>query len=171
MNFYKETKSFELVTLLEKAILMNILNRLKNFILFIIKFEYYQIKMKTKINKSTNVQKINLLIELFKEYFYLHQLVKAYDLSTIGDFSYILINDIIICDIKYDDIKINIEFNIKNQENCMFLTNKNNGFNISEKNIEIFKLEYEIYKLINILFSDIKQILLKLYKFYTKKEG
>ena len=171
MNFYKETKSFELVTLLEKAILMNILNRLKNFILFIIKFEYYQIKMKTKINKSTNVQKINLLIELFKEYFYLHQLVKAYDLSTIGDFSYILINDIIICDIKYDDIKINIEFNIKNQENCMFLTNKNNGFNISEKNIEIFKLEYDLYKLINILFSDIKQILLKLYKLYTKKEG
>lgn len=171
MNFYKDTKSFELVTILEKANLMNFFNRLKNFILFIFKFETYRFKMKTKINKSSNIQKIDLVIELFKEYFYLQQLINAYNLSIKGEFSYILINDIIICDIKYEDIKFNIEFNISNEANCIFLIDKDRGYNLTEKNIEIFKLTSSLDNLLNTLFCDIEQILLKLYKFYTKKEG
>ena len=166
MKFYQTTKSFELVSLLDK---IKINNRLKNSVLFIAKFEKFRFSMNKKIKLSSD--KIDLLLELFKEYFYLDQIVSEYKLTRNSHFNYTIFNHNIIAHISYKDIKVSIEYNMKDNNSCIFLSDKYKGYNLTSKNIKIFKMEETLYSLLKNLLSDIDLILNQLYRQYAKKEG
>ena len=96
---YNNTKSFELVSLMERLPMFDSFDSIKTEIKILLKFNKFKFLTKRKINnkKISNKEIIDLYINLFKEYFYLNlQLDAIRDLNSESVFNYIMIDNSII---------------------------------------------------------------------------
>lgn len=170
----KNTKSYELITLLEKY---KLYKKIKYKLLFMIKYEIFfiYIKIKTKINK--NKDNIELFINLIKEYYYLDEILKELYIED-SNLTTILINDNILINIynipKHNDI-INIEYNMNTKEytiyfNSNYSTNKK-GTNISEKELSNNDINNYFKYTLNKLIKNIENMLISLFTYYSKNNG
>lgn len=194
MNTTK-TKSYELITILEK---MTIKDRLKNQLLFMYKYEIYSHKMKRKINnkKTTDQEKIDILSELCKEYIQLTMPKNNYMIKSASDFSlyigpsyinYFKDNDInkevflqsngelkiIYYFADNKDLKIDTYFDKNNIINSYIDTSSfrenTRGFNVTLQNLKIPEINEAFNSILNLLFSDILYIWIELYNIYYKR--
>lgn len=178
----QDTKSFELVTLLEKISLTATgpFVRFKNLLLFIFKYEKYEFLMNRRINnkKISNKEIIEIFIELFKEYVYLQELVSMYKVKSEGSFMYgfidsVILDSSIIYNLKSDKIIIRVQYNTITDEYNIYIDTEviipnSLGFNLTEKNLEIFRIKDSIITLLNLFFSDILYIMINLFEYYRK---
>lgn len=142
MLFFKETNSYQLVTLIEE---LEIKRKYMNIFKYLINFKKWKRLINKKIKRNNHLQeKIKLIIDLYKERFYLEQLKHSYNISYISTINYNIINNIIISEIIYDTVIIRIEYGITDEDYSIYILNKNNkGININEKSLNI-KENYDI---------------------------
>lgn len=173
---YENTKSYELITLLDKS-RINIKNKYKYLYLFKLKYMIYEFKINRKIKKLNNKEKIELFIQLFKEYLYLQDIIKDNNIDAKSEFEEYMINNIIIGNIYYSInnpvLCVKIEYNIEDGNYCIYLdTSKYNinttGFNITEQNLKNEE-KCKVFNLIlNIFFNDILYIMISIFGLYIK---
>lgn len=166
MLFFKETLSYKLVSLLDEA---KIKRKYINILLFIINFYKFKISKKSLIkhNLSYN-EKIELFIELFKERFYLEQLVRTNFIQAKSKVQYTLNNNILLSEISYDKIRFNIEYTISQDKYCIYITANKISFNASEENLKIKSISEAFETSIWLLFTDWKILINELFQKYWK---
>lgn len=171
---FKNTTSYKIVTILEK---MNITNsKLRKLIYLIqsmLKYNIYALSTDMTL-KSTN-KPIEFFKELFKEYFYIYKIIKDHNIESYSNFIYHMVNNNIIGEIHYDNIGIFIDFNIITDDICIYIdTSKlrkgTKGFNLTEKNLEIFEISDTVYDLLNLFMEDVCLMMSKLIVCYLRKE-
>lgn len=177
---FKNTKAFELITILEK---MLINNRFWNSLLFIIKYEAYNfITKKFIIKKNMSPEKtMELFKEFFKEFFDVYNKLKTdnTDIRT-SKMTYNISNNKIDCIISYLSYNLSyyITYDLSNDYFTLFIKTNNKGFNIDERNLQINYINEIAYNSLNILFDDMITKLLTIFhknlkinrNIYYKKE-
>ena len=179
MNFYKDTKSYEFISIIEKIPFCTPFQRLKNSVKYMIKYEIYEFLIKRKIHKKriSNEQIVNLYINLFKEYFYLQEMINKTNIKSNSRFTYTMIdNSIIDSSIVYnihdgEYIIIEIQYDIITENYNIYINTSHAnidtlGFNVTEKNLKIFKIKDVVITLLGLLSTDILHMILELFKYY-----
>lgn len=169
MIFLKDTMSYKLISLLDE---MKIKEKYMNILLFIISFLKFKISKKILLKrKISNNDKIKLFIELFKERFYLEQLIKNTDIKTNSNIQYELNNNILLVEVDYytNKIRINIEYTISQNKYCIFIYTINKNFNINENNLNIKSILEVFETIINILFDECIYLIDKIFKMYLNE--
>ena len=179
-----KTKSYELVTLLDKS-KVDIKYKYKYLFMFLLKYIIYKFKINRKIKKYDNKKKIDLFIDLFKEYVYLQQIINNLNITFLS------LNS--TCELSIDNgtMRGNIYYKYENNDDkvvcikiehslitggyCIYLdTSKylpnNMGFNITEQNLKNKEKYDTFYNLLNLFFNDILYILIRLYNYYIKNK-
>lgn len=169
MIFLKDTVSYKLISLLDE---MKIKEKYMNILLFIINFLKFKISKKILLKrKISNNDKIELFIELFKERFYLDQLIKDTDIKTNSNIQYELNNNILLVEVDYytNKIRINIEYTISQNKYCIFIYTINKNFNINENNLNIKSILEVFETIINILFDECIYLIDKIFTMYLNE--
>lgn len=166
MEFFKNTKSFELVTILEKMkVNYGIFNTIKYIIEYSIKLKKFDLSVKKKIRKSSNDKKIKLFTSLFLERFYLEGVCKSYGIDPASDLSYTVINNNIVADLSFkrSNTIIHIEYGIYDKTQSIYVLNEHyKGVNMTADEMK-FKLYHELFMdVLNIVSGEICVILGKL---------
>lgn len=159
MNFFKDTMSYKFVTLLEK---MEIEHKYLNFIVYLFKLFKFNYIEQIKIKRKTSIQdKLDYMVELFKDRYYLEQLKGQYDIKKTSAMNNNIINNIILSEIAYDTIKIYIEYGLVNGDYSIFIlrNSDNKGINLTKNDLNN-ELNYSIFiKALDILHYEIMLIL------------
>lgn len=183
MDIIRSKSSYELITLLDKS-KVYIKYKYKYLFIFIIKYNIYKIKTSIKIKKYNNKEKINLLLELFKEYVYLQNILHDHNISYLNKNSKYYFNisygnlegSVYYKDKNDKELCLRAKYNLSSKDYCLYLdTSKykinTSGFNITEKNLDNSQ-KYELfYYFLNLFFNDILLIWIELYNFYLKGEN
>ena len=165
---FKNTKAFELITLLEQ---MLIKNRLKNSLLFIIKFEIHNFIMKRFVIRKglSPEKKMNLFKELFKEYFDIYNKLETENIKTnVGHMTYDLSNNKIDCIISYNTLIFYILYDLSTDYFTLHIKTGSRGVNIDERNLQMDYINNIAYDSLMILFTDIMTKLLNIFVHNTK---
>lgn len=161
MKFLKKTKSYKIISLLEK------IKFEKAYIkIIILIIEYYKFKITNYIQikrKLSNNKKIELFVKLFEERFYLEQIIRNdnidYYLSYIN---YTVNNNIIYANINYNEVILNIEYTINSRDYSIYITAQDKSFNLIDKNLKN-KTIYDCFILaLKLLYNDILVIITKI---------
>lgn len=159
MNFFKDTKSFKFVTLLEE---LEIEHKYLNIFKYFIKFIKFNKIEKIKVKKSTSIQdKLDYIADLFKERYYLEQLKGQYDIKKTSGMNNNTINNIIVSEISYDTIRIYVEYGLMDDKYSIFVLrlSDNKGVNLTKNDLNN-ELNYSIcINTINILHYEIRLML------------
>ena len=160
MKFFKETKSYTLITLLEK---LEIEHKYLNIFRYLIKLKKFENCGYNKINKKSNVNdKIEFIIELFKERYYLEQLKEHYNIKYASDINSRIINNILISEIIYNGIlKIYIEYGLVDEKYSIYVLDIINNKEINITNNDLNNIDnYNIcINVLNMLYYEILLIL------------
>ena len=135
MEFFKETKSYQFVTLLEK---LEVEHKYINIIIYLFKLFKFNYTEQRKIKKKGNIEdKIQYTLNLFKERYYLEQLKDKYDIKKTSAMNNNIINNIIVSEISYDTIKIYVEYGLMDNKYSIFLLRQsdNKGVNLTKNDL------------------------------------
>lgn len=160
---FKNTKAFELITLLEQ---MLIKDRIKNSLLFMIKYELHNFVMKRFVirKKISPKKKMNLFKEFFKEYFDIYNKMETENIEfNVGHMTYNLFNNKIDCIISYDSLLFYILYDLSTDYFTLHIKTGTKGVNIDERNLQIDYINDIAYDGLRILFSDIMTKLLSIF--------
>lgn len=162
---FKNTKAFELITILEK---MLIKNRFRNSLLFIVKYEIYNfITKKFKIKKNLSPEKtMKLFKEFFKEFFDVYNKLKSDNIDIrLSKMTYSTFNNKIDCIISYPEYKLifYINYDLSTDYFTLFIKVNGKGINIDERNLQIDYINEIAYNSLNILFDDMTTKLLSIF--------
>lgn len=180
MNFCKDLKSFELVTLIEKSTILK--NKIKYILLFWIKYSIYiiEFKIKIRLSKNNRYNKIDLFIELYQEYFYLDELLKNLKIkNNISNLEYYMYQDNIISEIIYNYennlyIIIKVEYDTVSKNSCIYidtshLKDNTRGFNITSEILSNCKEKDKFFNnFLKLFFTNILCIWLDVYGYYKE---
>lgn len=180
MNFYKDTKSYELISIIEKSIIPGKITKLKYFILFLIKYKIFTIKTQIMIKTKDKNKKIKLFINLFKEYFYLQEVITGLKIKDYNStFHYFILNDNINASIayfldEYQYIVIKLEYNIYKDYYTIYIDtsgmyNNTTGFNITKNDLDIKEINNSFNIILNLFLTDILSIQLDIFLYYRRK--
>lgn len=167
---FKNTKSFELITLIEQ---IRIKNRIKNSLLFILKFETYnfimsKIKLRRKMNPK---EQIELYKDIFKQFFDIYNKSISENIDTkTSHMTYTTFNNKIDCIISYSDLDIvlYITYDLSTDYFTLFIKIGDRGVNIDERNLQIEYIRDMSRDVLDILFTDAMTKLLAMYVHNTK---
>lgn len=167
---FKDTTSFKLVSLIDK---IKIQRKYGSIFLYLLYFIKFTLSINLNIYRtSSNNKKIKLFLNLFKERFYLENIIKSYNMNRYSNLNYTMVNDILVADITYikSTIQFHIEYNIIDEDCSIFvITDTRKGINITEDNLS-FKLYYDIFISALKLISEEVQLILNVLIYTTIKE-
>lgn len=159
MEFLKETKSYQFVTLLEK---LEIEHKYVNIVIYLIKLIKFNWINNRIINRKGRVdEKIKMILYLFKERYYLDQIKNKYNMNEKSTMNNDIINNIIISEIAYNTIKIYIEYGLMDKKYSIHVINStsNKSINITENDLNN-KFNYNIcIHVLNMLSYEVNLIL------------
>lgn len=162
LNF-KERESFKLITLLEE---FNIKRKYINIFKILIQFFTFNHSTKKKIKKDiSNAEKLYLFIDLYKERFYLENVIVGNNETKFTDskINYNIINNIIFSEILYDrTIRFYIEYTLGTNEYSIQIAVGDKAFNVDEKKLNNEKIYDTFNSALYLLCEDIKLILSRL---------
>lgn len=162
---FNDTKSFELITLIEQ---IPIKNRIKNSLLFILKFETYNFIMsKIKLRKKMMPkEQIELYKDIFKQFFDIYNkfVSEGIDIET-SHMTYTTFNNKIDCIISYSDLDIvlYITYDLSTDYFTLFIKINDKGVNIDERNLQIEYIRNMSRDVLDVLFTDAMTKLLAIY--------
>ena len=135
MRFFKETKSYQFVTLLEK---LEIERKYINILIYYFKLLKLDYSFKRIIKKDENIDnRLELVISLFKERYYLEQLKNVYNIKKTSMVNSNVINNILVSEIVYDKIKIYIEYGLMDKRySISVLREDNKGINLTKNDLQ-----------------------------------
>lgn len=135
MEFFKETKSYEFVTLLEK---LEIERKYINIFIYYFKLLKLDYSFKRIIKKDENIDdRLKLVISLFKERYYLEQLKNVYNIKKTSMINSNVINNILVSEIVYDKIKIYMEYGLMDKKYSIYVLREDNkGINLTKNDLQ-----------------------------------
>ena len=167
---FKDTTSFKLVSLIDK---IKIQRKYGSIFLYLLYFIKFALSINLNIYRTnSNRKKIKLFLNLFKERFYLENIIKSYNMNRYSNLNYTMVNDILVTDITYikSTIQFHIEYNIIDEDCSIFvITDTRKGINITEDNLS-FKLYYDIFISALKMISEEVQLILNVLIYTTIKE-
>ena len=159
MEFFKETKSYQFVTLLEK---LEVEHKYLNIFIYLVKLFKFNYIGQRKIKKRDNIEdKIKYVLDLFKERYYLEQLKGKYNIKKTSGMNNNVINNIIVSEISYDKINMYVEYGLMDQRYSIFLLRQsdNKGINLTKDDLSN-EVNYDIFiNLLEILHYEVSLIL------------
>lgn len=135
MNFFKDTKAYKFVTLVEQ---LEIEHRYLNIIKYLFKLFRFNYEEQLKTKKKVSIEdKIKYMTELFKERYYLEGLKGQYDIKKTSAMDNNIINNIIISELVFDTIKIYVEYGLMDNRSSIYVVRNmdNKGINLTKADL------------------------------------
>lgn len=168
MPFFKKTKSYLIISLLDKIKIKKDYTKIFSLII-----EYNKFMLNNKIQikyKLSSDKKIKLFIKLFEERFYLEQIVRDKNIKSNSCINYTINNNIIYANIIYTSkIQIDVEYTLNSQDYSIYITINEKSFNVIEKNLKNINLYNYFNIILNFLYDDITIILTNIFTDYLKR--